>query len=56
MPYLIMLVFLGMPLLYMELTLGQYLKKGPVQAMAAICPLFKGTLCSLNIVLKLVSL
>ncbi|XP_075876282.1 sodium- and chloride-dependent GABA transporter 1-like [Nelusetta ayraudi] len=41
-PYLIMLVFLGMPLLYMELTLGQYLKKGPVQAMAAICPLFKG--------------
>lgn len=55
-PYLIMLVFLGIPLLYMELTLGQYLKKGPVQAMAAICPLFKGTLSSLNIALKFVSL
>lgn len=55
-PYLIMLVFLGMPLLYMELILGQYLKKGPVQAMAAVCPLFKGTVRSLNIVSKFMSL
>lgn len=55
-PYLIMLVFLGMPLLYMELTLGQYLRKGPVQAMATVCPLFKGTACSSNIVSKFLSL
>ncbi|XP_026866102.1 sodium- and chloride-dependent GABA transporter ine isoform X2 [Electrophorus electricus] len=37
-----MLVLLGIPLLYMELTVGQYLRKGPVHAMANVCPLLKG--------------
>ncbi|XP_072516296.1 sodium- and chloride-dependent GABA transporter ine [Salminus brasiliensis] len=41
-PYLLMLVLLGIPLLYMELTVGQYLRKGPVHAMAKLCPLLKG--------------
>ncbi|KAA0716896.1 Sodium- and chloride-dependent GABA transporter ine [Triplophysa tibetana] len=41
-PYLIMLVVLGIPLLHMELTLGQYLRRGPVQALAKACPLLKG--------------
>ncbi|XP_077597533.1 sodium- and chloride-dependent GABA transporter 1 [Stigmatopora nigra] len=41
-PYLLMLVVLGIPLLHMELTLGQYTKRGPVHAMAQFCPLFKG--------------
>ncbi|XP_022521552.2 sodium- and chloride-dependent GABA transporter ine [Astyanax mexicanus] len=41
-PYLLMLVLLGIPLLYMELTVGQYLRKGPVLAMAKLCPLLKG--------------
>ncbi|XP_065107227.1 sodium- and chloride-dependent GABA transporter ine [Paramisgurnus dabryanus] len=41
-PYLLMLVVLGIPLLHMELTLGQYLRRGPVQALAKACPLFKG--------------
>ncbi|KAI4879641.1 hypothetical protein NFI96_016147, partial [Prochilodus magdalenae] len=41
-PYLLMLVFLGIPLLHMELTVGQYLRKGPVHAMAKVCPLLKG--------------
>ncbi|XP_017570361.1 sodium- and chloride-dependent GABA transporter ine [Pygocentrus nattereri] len=41
-PYLLMLVLLGIPLLYMELTVGQYLKKGPVHAMTKVCPLLKG--------------
>ncbi|XP_026866101.1 sodium- and chloride-dependent GABA transporter ine isoform X1 [Electrophorus electricus] len=41
-PYLLMLVLLGIPLLYMELTVGQYLRKGPVHAMANVCPLLKG--------------
>ncbi|KAI1902894.1 hypothetical protein AGOR_G00021010 [Albula goreensis] len=41
-PYLLMLVVLGIPLLYMELTLGQYLRRGPVHALAKACPLLKG--------------
>lgn len=38
-----MLVVLGVPLLYMELTLGQYTRRGPVHALATVCPLLKGT-------------
>jgi len=41
-PYLLMLVVLGIPLLHMELTLGQYLRRGPVLALAKACPLLKG--------------
>ncbi|XP_004076748.3 sodium- and chloride-dependent GABA transporter ine [Oryzias latipes] len=41
-PYLLMLVVLGIPLLYMELTVGQYTRRGPVHALATVCPLFKG--------------
>ncbi|KAG7483755.1 hypothetical protein MATL_G00041620 [Megalops atlanticus] len=41
-PYLLMLVVLGIPLLYMELTLGQYLRRGPVLVLAKVCPLLKG--------------
>ncbi|XP_068456191.1 sodium- and chloride-dependent GABA transporter ine [Clinocottus analis] len=41
-PYLLMLVVLGFPLLYMELTVGQYTRRGPVHALASVCPLLKG--------------
>uniref|UniRef100_A0A7N8WHX5 Transporter n=1 Tax=Mastacembelus armatus TaxID=205130 RepID=A0A7N8WHX5_9TELE len=41
-PYLLMLVVLGIPLLYMELTVGQYMRRGPVHALANVCPLLKG--------------
>ncbi|XP_015239167.1 PREDICTED: sodium- and chloride-dependent GABA transporter ine-like [Cyprinodon variegatus] len=41
-PYLFMLVVLGIPLLYMELTVGQYTRRGPVHALATVCPLLKG--------------
>ncbi|XP_037604263.1 sodium- and chloride-dependent GABA transporter ine [Sebastes umbrosus] len=41
-PYLFMLVVLGVPLLYMELTVGQYTRRGPVHALANVCPLLKG--------------
>ncbi|XP_026037795.1 sodium- and chloride-dependent GABA transporter ine isoform X1 [Astatotilapia calliptera] len=37
-----MLVVLGIPLLYMELTVGQYTRRGPVLALATVCPLLKG--------------
>lgn len=41
-PYLLMLLVLGIPLLYMELTVGQYTRRGPVHALASVCPLLKG--------------
>ncbi|XP_038153530.1 sodium- and chloride-dependent GABA transporter ine isoform X1 [Cyprinodon tularosa] len=41
-PYLFMLAVLGIPLLYMELTVGQYTRRGPVHALATVCPLLKG--------------
>ncbi|XP_045133885.1 sodium-dependent nutrient amino acid transporter 1-like isoform X1 [Portunus trituberculatus] len=40
-PYLIVLVFIGKPLYYMEFILGQFPSAGPVD-MWAICPAFKG--------------
>ncbi|XP_051520709.1 sodium- and chloride-dependent GABA transporter 1-like isoform X2 [Myxocyprinus asiaticus] len=41
-PYFIMLLLCGIPLLFMEFTVGQYTRLGPVHALAKICPLFKG--------------
>ncbi|XP_068186736.1 sodium- and chloride-dependent GABA transporter ine [Antennarius striatus] len=37
-----MLVVLGIPLLHMELIVGQYTRKGPVHALSIVCPLLKG--------------
>lgn len=45
-PYLCMLFLCGMPLFFMELSLGQYIALGPVTSWAAICPLLKGKLPS----------
>lgn len=47
-PYLLMLVFCGVPLVYMEMAFGQYGSLGPVTIWRAV-PLFKGLLCSLFI-------
>ena len=41
-PYVIFLIFGGIPMLYMELALGQYHKTGAISVWK-ICPLFKGT-------------
>lgn len=41
-PYVIMLFLCGMPLFFMELSLGQFVALGPVTSWAAICPLAKG--------------
>ncbi|XP_041359427.1 uncharacterized protein LOC121375829 [Gigantopelta aegis] len=40
-PYLIMLIFCGLPLVYMELAFGQYASLGPITIWKAV-PLFKG--------------
>ncbi len=42
-PYFIMLILCGIPLLVMEFALGQYVRAGPVKAFKLICPIFKGT-------------
>nr|AKN21423.1 slc6a-3 [Schmidtea mediterranea] len=41
-PYILMLIFGGVPLFYMELALGQYVRKGSITCWGRICPLFKG--------------
>ncbi|ESO97939.1 hypothetical protein LOTGIDRAFT_104270 [Lottia gigantea] len=41
-PYFIMLIFIGIPLFYMELALGQYHRSGPISIWLHICPIFCG--------------
>ena len=41
-PYLIMILLCGLPLLFMELSVGQYTRRGPIGALAKICPILKG--------------
>ncbi|XP_068166192.1 sodium- and chloride-dependent GABA transporter ine [Antennarius striatus] len=41
-PYLTMLFLCGIPMLFLEFAVGQYIHLGPVHALAKICPLFKG--------------
>lgn len=41
-PYTLMVLLAGIPLFYMELSLGQYYKKGAITTWGWICPLFKG--------------
>jgi len=41
-PYFIMMFVCSIPLLLMELTIGQYTRQGPVGAMGRLCPLLKG--------------
>ncbi|TNN51196.1 Sodium- and chloride-dependent GABA transporter ine [Liparis tanakae] len=41
-PYLIMVLLCGIPLLFMEFSIGQYTRLGPVHALTKLCPLLKG--------------
>jgi solute carrier family 6 GABA transporter-like protein 6/8/11/12/13 len=43
-PYFLILIICGIPLLYMELAVGQYTRRGPIGALSQICPLFTGNL------------
>ena len=40
-PYIIMLLLCGLPLLFMELSMGQYTRRGPIGAIGKMCPLFQ---------------
>jgi len=42
-PYLLMLILLGLPTLYLELSVGLITQGGSVEALYKICPLAKGT-------------
>ncbi|CAM1329434.1 Uncharacterised protein g10017 [Pycnogonum litorale] len=41
-PYVIMLFFIGIPIFFLELSIGQFGQLGPVNCFANLCPLFKG--------------
>ena len=41
-PYAIMLLLCGIPLLYMELAVGQYTRRGPIGALGKLSPILKG--------------
>ena len=41
-PYFVMLILCGIPLLYMELAVGQYTRRGPIGALGKLCPILKG--------------
>ncbi|XP_049823175.1 sodium- and chloride-dependent GABA transporter ine-like isoform X2 [Aethina tumida] len=42
-PYAILMLICGVPMLYMELSVGQFTGRGPIGALGHLCPLFKGT-------------
>ena len=48
-PYIIMLLLCGLPLLFMELSMGQYTRRGPIGAIGKMCPIFQVYLSVLDI-------
>lgn len=43
-PFILMLILLGFPLMFMELAFGQFAALGPAAIFDRICPLFYGKL------------
>ncbi|CAH1406669.1 unnamed protein product [Nezara viridula] len=41
-PYYLIRLICGIPLLYMELAIGQFTRRGPIGTFSKLCPLFKG--------------
>jgi SNF family Na+-dependent transporter len=41
-PYFLAAVFIGLPVFFAELVVGQYSGLGPIKAFANLAPLFKG--------------
>ena len=41
-PYFIMLFLVGIPLLYMELSIGLITQRGPIHSMKTLAPIMKG--------------
>lgn len=51
-----MLVFIGLPLFYLELYIGQYTGVGPIEAFGAIAPFFSGLGYCTLVVITIVSI
>jgi len=41
-PYFITLLLCGIPVLFMELSIGQFTGRGPIKTLGQLCPLLKG--------------
>ena len=41
-PYFITLFIIAIPLMYMEFSVGQFTRRGPIGALSQLCPFFKG--------------
>ncbi|XP_029663418.1 sodium- and chloride-dependent GABA transporter ine-like isoform X1 [Formica exsecta] len=54
-PYFLILVVCGVPLLYMELSIGQFTRRGPIGALGQVCPLLKGAGLSSVVISFLIS-
>lgn len=55
-PFTVMLVIAGLPLMFMELSFGQYAALGPVAVYNKFCPLFRGLGYGMVIVSSIVML
>lgn len=42
-PYTIIMIVCGVPMLYMELAIGQFTGRGPIGSLGHLCPLLKGS-------------
>ncbi|KAL1451615.1 hypothetical protein WDU94_005974, partial [Cyamophila willieti] len=48
-PYFIILLLCGIPILYMELAVGEFTRRGPIGVLSKLCPIFKGSSYKKNI-------
>lgn len=55
-PYVVMLIFGGLPLFYMELALGQFHKSGCISVWKKICPMFKGIGFGISVIASYVAM
>ncbi|KAJ8727719.1 hypothetical protein PYW07_001838 [Mythimna separata] len=55
-PFFLMLVFVGLPIFYLELYIGQFTGIGPLQAFTAISPFFSGLGYCTLVVISIISI
>lgn len=53
-PFILMLITMGLPIFYLELCLGQYVARGPIKAFSRMAPAFHGVGYSTLVVMALV--
>lgn len=55
-PFFLMLIFIGLPIFYLELYIGQYTGLGPLKAFSAISPFFSGLGYCTLVVISIISI